>query len=179
MKKITISLTIMLSSYLFAINGYDTNMDRVKYYDASRQQQEEYAKMAKELKKFISSTASQKLIEQYKNGKLKLSKEELLIQKQKNQNSNTPLQPAQQQATKQTQKDKSTQPTWYERLLEKIGIGSTKKLPQETKTDTNTTNAQVEQVSQIQDDTNTTNAQPIQTQEELSQQDDLEDLEEA
>lgn len=82
MRYITIVL-FLLSSNIYAASLYDTNMDRKSYYDADRTQQDQYEKMAKELNLFINNTAPQEFIDLYKNGELKLTKEELELESQK------------------------------------------------------------------------------------------------
>jgi len=120
---IKILLFVVLSTILFA----DIS-DRKIFYDANRDHNDKLEKMSQELQLFIDSTATKELIEQYKNAKIELSEEEKEAE----------LKAKEEEAIKEkidanskVVETKNEEPSFFAKMLEKIGIGSTKKLPAE------------------------------------------------
>jgi cell envelope opacity-associated protein A len=140
--KILVSFLITFSMYLYAADGISTNMDKKVYYDADRTVQDNYKVLSEELELFIDNKASEKLIKQYQNGPLK--KSEIKIAKKV----------ATKGATTPTQQTQTKEPGFFAKMLEKIGIGSTKKLPVEdtaTSANTDTTNVVQKDTTEKQD----------------------------
>ena len=158
MIKILISFTIFLGLGLSAADVYNENMDKKVYYDANRDHNEVLKEMSEVLEGFITSEVNETIVQNYKNGKLQLSQEELELQKQNGgQNIKNNL-----NSVKQTkvgffdnmlskiglggsEKKKDIvqkepikeEPGFFTKMLEKVGIGSTKKLPVDEKSVTN------------------------------------------
>jgi hypothetical protein len=110
--KILISFLVVLNIYTYALEGFDSNMDKKVYYDANRDTQKGFEKLSSELDLFIKNKADDDLIELFKNGKLKDS--ELLV----NTNENKKIQ-------------KKKEPTFFDKILEKVGLGSTKTIEED------------------------------------------------
>lgn len=127
MIKFYISFLLIFGSYLYGVDKFDTNMDRVKHYDVDGDVQKSFEVMSLELRKFIDSTASQALVEQYKNGKLELSEDEKELIVENSDVDNTDTTTAENTETIQETKE----PSFFSRMMEKIGLGSTKKLAKE------------------------------------------------
>jgi hypothetical protein len=81
--KILISAILVFSTYIFANEWFDINMDKKIYYDANRDNNDILDKMSEDLTLFKTSKADDILIDKYKNGTLKLSKEELELQERR------------------------------------------------------------------------------------------------
>ena len=144
MKKILIGFVLFVGLSLSASNAYyNTNMDKKIYYNADRSENERLEKMSEVLDKFITSEANETLVQNYKNGKLKLSTEELELQQQNTVVVDTNKSKkgffsrifsfgSKKEDTKQKtikQETNNDKPGFFAKLFEKIGIGSTKKLP--------------------------------------------------
>ncbi len=140
--KIILGVVILIG---VATNVFGMNMDYVKFYDADRTENDKLETMSKELKLFITSEANTSLISDYKYGELVLNEEELLAQEERLKESQEAE--AQLNEVKTNQKETPKVPTeetvqtdekagFFARMLEKVGIGSTKKIVQkETKPD--------------------------------------------
>ncbi len=165
---------------------YNVNMDKKVYYDADRTQNEIYAKQAEVLEKFIKSKVDKATYEAYKNGKVKLSAEELELQANGGQTNKKTgffanildqIGLGGSKTTSSSASDKK--PGFMARMLEKIGIGSTKQLskddkaiqPTTTTTDTKTT-PDTQSVTQdtLQTDGQNAATEKIQQQEQTATQ---------
>ena len=69
---------LLIATSLFALNGFDVNMDEKKYYDADRSDQDVLSEQAQILEYFIKSEVSDEIISQYKSGKVKISAKEVI-----------------------------------------------------------------------------------------------------
>lgn len=164
--KLLISFLFIYGLYIQAA-GFNENMDKKSYYDADRTQQDEYEKMSKDLKLFIKDQVSDKMIQDYKHGDVVLSAEELEYQEdysdeQENQSetNTTDKQPSffskmmekiGMGSTKKTEpKIEDNQPSFFSKMMEKIGIGSTKKIEPEIQEDLKTTEDEAEVKTETQ-----------------------------
>ena len=131
---------------------YNLNYDKKIYYDANRDENEKKEQMAKILEKFINNEANESLINEYKKAKLKLSKDEIKLQDEAGMEVNSKENKKRgffsnlfsfgsdknknnKKINKQNKKisKKEEKPSFFAKLLEKIGIGSTKRLPVKSK----------------------------------------------
>ena len=123
--KILMSILLVLGSFAYAAI-VDTNMDKKVYYDADRTEQDKLQVMSKELELFINDEADESLISEYKNGEVEATSEEIELEKEALEN--IPNEKSDVKAIQTNTKDKAEdkQPGFFARMLEKIGIGSTK-----------------------------------------------------
>ena len=129
--KILVNFLIIFSVYIYAASEVGTNMDKKVYYDADRTVQDKFQSLSDELSLFINNEASDDLINQYKDGKLDETEINPVVVSSQNQNQNL----AKANATT-TPKVLVEEPSFFAKMLEKIGIGSTKKISEETTQDT-------------------------------------------
>lgn len=116
-------MKILLIVGLFS-SIYANNLDQKKFYDANRDNNEKLEKMAQELQLFIDSTASDELIKEYKEAEVELTEEEKEAELEAQREAAI--------AAGEAIPDEAQQePGFFASMLEKVGIGSTKKLPVE------------------------------------------------
>jgi len=123
MKKI-LKLLLIVGTMLYSYSFFSENMDQKVFYDADKTQNDKLAQMSSKLDKFINSDVNDSVIVQYKNAKVLLSEEEKakLVEE-----ANKKV--AQNQVSSTKQQTQNEKPGFFARMLEKIGIGSTKRLP--------------------------------------------------
>lgn len=176
--KLLASILFIFGLYIHAA-GFNENMDKKIYYDADRTQQESFEDMSKELNLFIKDEANEELVRSYVDGKVVLSDEEqeLLLEEQDETASNNQEQ-IEETNTAQTTLDqeesqdeeleqKDTSPGFFAKLLESVGIGSTKTIQTQDSTEeleeSQIEDTQEEVQDEVQEDTQD------ETQEQIDQ----------
>lgn len=78
----------LIGTSLYALSGFDVNMDEKRFYDADRSDQNELSEQSQILEYFIKSEISDEIITQYKSGKVNVNaadiRKDVLNQNRKN-----------------------------------------------------------------------------------------------